>query len=275
MPRTRRYRPRLPSPPESRLAVAGRFLREGVAHLFGGPDHVCFVLGLLLLGGTLKTLLKTVTAFTLAHSVTLTLAVTGVFVRRRRAWSSRSSRSRSSPSPPRICVRVRPATASPTCARGSRSGSASSTASASQALWRRSACRKSPWESRLPRSTVASSWGKPALFSLSHPPSAGSPNPARKSTASSWLAAPSPLAWQARSGSFSVFGSCHTFHFFLSPPAPLPLVPRSSDGRGELLLLTAGGPLKWGRHGFLGSLNGLVETGKQFARRCLKDFVVG
>lgn len=68
------------APPESRLAVAGRFLREGVAHIFGGPDHVCFVLGLLLLGGTLKTLLKTVTAFTLAHSVTLTLAATGVFV---------------------------------------------------------------------------------------------------------------------------------------------------------------------------------------------------
>ena len=68
------------APPESRWFVAGRFLKEGVAHIFGGPDHICFVLGLLLLGGTLKGLLKTVTAFTLAHSVTLTVAATGTFV---------------------------------------------------------------------------------------------------------------------------------------------------------------------------------------------------
>ena len=46
------------TPPESRWQVFLRFVREGVAHIFGGPDHVCFVLGLLLLGGGLKTLLK-------------------------------------------------------------------------------------------------------------------------------------------------------------------------------------------------------------------------
>lgn len=65
--------------PESAGRVFLRFLREGVLHIFGGPDHVCFVIGLLLLGGTLKKLLRVVTAFTLAHSITLTLAATGVY----------------------------------------------------------------------------------------------------------------------------------------------------------------------------------------------------
>ena len=63
----------------SPFAVAGRFMREGILHIFGGIDHVCFLFGLLLLGGSLRQLLKTITAFTLAHSVTLSLAATGVF----------------------------------------------------------------------------------------------------------------------------------------------------------------------------------------------------
>lgn len=63
----------------SSLALAWRFLREGVAHIFGGPDHVLFVIGLLLLGGSVRKLLKVVTAFTLAHSITLFLAATGTF----------------------------------------------------------------------------------------------------------------------------------------------------------------------------------------------------
>ena len=63
----------------SRWALAWRFLREGVSHIFGGPDHVLFVIGLLLLGGSVKRLLKVVTAFTLAHSITLCLAATGTF----------------------------------------------------------------------------------------------------------------------------------------------------------------------------------------------------
>lgn len=61
------------------VTVALRYIHEGVGHIFGGPDHVLFVLGLILLGGTLKALLRTVTAFTLAHSVTLTLATTGIW----------------------------------------------------------------------------------------------------------------------------------------------------------------------------------------------------
>ncbi|HEX8834583.1 MAG TPA: HupE/UreJ family protein, partial [Abditibacteriaceae bacterium] len=60
--------------------VALRFLREGVVHIFLGFDHILFLLSLLLLGGSWKKLLKIVTAFSLAHSITLSLAATGIFV---------------------------------------------------------------------------------------------------------------------------------------------------------------------------------------------------
>jgi hydrogenase/urease accessory protein HupE len=61
-----------------RFAVAGAFLSHGIEHILGGFDHLLFVLGLLLLvrGGWM--LVKTVTAFTLAHSITLALAALGV-----------------------------------------------------------------------------------------------------------------------------------------------------------------------------------------------------
>lgn len=54
-----------------------RFFQQGMLHIYTGADHICFVLGLLLLGGSLAQLLKTVTAFTVAHSITLALAATG------------------------------------------------------------------------------------------------------------------------------------------------------------------------------------------------------
>ena len=63
---------------QSTLSVVGQFLAEGVHHIFIGPDHILFVVGLLLLGGTLRQLLKIVTAFTLAHSITLVLATLGL-----------------------------------------------------------------------------------------------------------------------------------------------------------------------------------------------------
>ena len=62
--------------PESKLSVARRFVLEGISHIFAGPDHILFIVALLLLGGSLRQLLKIVTAFTLAHSVTLCLAAT-------------------------------------------------------------------------------------------------------------------------------------------------------------------------------------------------------
>ena len=62
------------------LAAAGTFLASGVHHILIGPDHVLFVIGLILLGGTLRRLAFIVTAFTLGHSVTLSLAALGLFV---------------------------------------------------------------------------------------------------------------------------------------------------------------------------------------------------
>jgi hydrogenase/urease accessory protein HupE len=55
-------------------AEAWRFLLLGIGHIFTGYDHIAFLIGLLLLGGTLIELVKIVTAFTIAHSVTLALA---------------------------------------------------------------------------------------------------------------------------------------------------------------------------------------------------------
>jgi hypothetical protein len=56
----------------------GAFVRLGVVHIFTGWDHLAFLVGLLLAGGRLLTILGIVTAFTLAHSLTLSLAVLGL-----------------------------------------------------------------------------------------------------------------------------------------------------------------------------------------------------
>ena len=60
------------------LAVVKTFIPGGIFHIFTGPDHILFLVGLLLLGGSLIRLLKIVTAFTLAHSITLSLAALSV-----------------------------------------------------------------------------------------------------------------------------------------------------------------------------------------------------
>lgn len=62
------------------LAAAGDFLGLGVQHILVGPDHVLFVIGLILLGGAWRRLVLIVTAFTIGHSVTLSLAALGLFV---------------------------------------------------------------------------------------------------------------------------------------------------------------------------------------------------
>ncbi len=54
------------------------FFRLGVEHIWTGYDHLLFLAALLLRGGGLWSLLKIVTAFTLAHSVTLAIAVLGL-----------------------------------------------------------------------------------------------------------------------------------------------------------------------------------------------------
>lgn len=60
--------------PPSRLALMG----IGVTHILLGFDHLVFLFGLVLVGGSLRSLLAIITAFTLAHSLTLALAVLGI-----------------------------------------------------------------------------------------------------------------------------------------------------------------------------------------------------
>ncbi|WP_291994048.1 HupE/UreJ family protein [Candidatus Accumulibacter sp. ACC003] len=60
------------------LAVSGAFLRHGVDHILLGYDHLLFVFALILIVGQTRMLLWTITAFTLAHSITLALATLGV-----------------------------------------------------------------------------------------------------------------------------------------------------------------------------------------------------
>jgi len=57
--------------------VARTYLALGVEHILGGIDHLLFVLGLLLLVHHRWMLVKTITAFTVAHSITLALATLG------------------------------------------------------------------------------------------------------------------------------------------------------------------------------------------------------
>jgi hydrogenase/urease accessory protein HupE len=60
-----------------RIEIARTYLALGVEHILTGVDHLLFVSGLLLLVSGFKRLVQTVSAFTLSHSVTLTLATLG------------------------------------------------------------------------------------------------------------------------------------------------------------------------------------------------------
>jgi hydrogenase/urease accessory protein HupE len=59
-------------------AVVRKFIPAGIHHILIGPDHLLFLVGLLLLGGTIRQLLIVVTSFTLAHSITLSLAALNI-----------------------------------------------------------------------------------------------------------------------------------------------------------------------------------------------------
>jgi hydrogenase/urease accessory protein HupE len=63
--------------PRARIDVGGYF-RLGVEHILLGVDHLLFVTGLVLIVRRLGRLVKTITAFTVAHSLTLALATLGV-----------------------------------------------------------------------------------------------------------------------------------------------------------------------------------------------------
>ena len=70
-----RLKPDLPSftvaGQQTTLEVAATYFMLGVEHILSGFDHLLFVLALILLIHDLKQLVKTITAFTVAHSITL------------------------------------------------------------------------------------------------------------------------------------------------------------------------------------------------------------
>jgi hydrogenase/urease accessory protein HupE len=68
-----------PLPAGRRLEIAWRYLRLGYTHILPhGLDHMLFVLGIYLLSGRARHVLMQVSAFTLAHSITLALSVYGL-----------------------------------------------------------------------------------------------------------------------------------------------------------------------------------------------------
>jgi hydrogenase/urease accessory protein HupE len=62
---------------ESTWQIAATYLGLGVEHILLGIDHLLFVLALLLIVGNWRVLLATITAFTVAHSITLAAATLG------------------------------------------------------------------------------------------------------------------------------------------------------------------------------------------------------
>ena len=55
-----------------------RYVQMGIMHIFTGVDHMSFLLGLVLISRRLRDLVFAVTGFTIGHSATLALAVTGI-----------------------------------------------------------------------------------------------------------------------------------------------------------------------------------------------------
>ena len=66
------------APTGGAFAVFAAFVGHGVAHILFGYDHLLFVLALMLIVRNTRALILTVTAFTVAHSITLALAALGV-----------------------------------------------------------------------------------------------------------------------------------------------------------------------------------------------------
>jgi hypothetical protein len=71
------------NPTSSATKMAGQMawsmLKLGVEHILTGADHLVFLFGLILVGGRVSSLVAAVSAFTLAHSITLALAALSIF----------------------------------------------------------------------------------------------------------------------------------------------------------------------------------------------------
>lgn len=65
---------------QGRASLVRTFVVSGFEHILIGPDHVLFLIGLLLPGGALARLALIVTAFTLGHSLTLSIAALGLWM---------------------------------------------------------------------------------------------------------------------------------------------------------------------------------------------------
>ena len=63
---------------ELRDASFFKYIGLGIMHILTGPDHMSFLLGLVLISRRLKDLIFVITGFTIGHSITLALAVTGI-----------------------------------------------------------------------------------------------------------------------------------------------------------------------------------------------------
>ena len=70
----------LSAPAPSLFSTARSYLVTGVEHIFLGYDHIAFLVGVVLWARRLIPVIKIVTAFTIAHSITLSLAVLDVIV---------------------------------------------------------------------------------------------------------------------------------------------------------------------------------------------------
>lgn len=62
----------------AKLAIAKAYVQIGIEHILLGVDHLLFVLGLIWLVRSRWMLIKTITAFTVAHSITLAAATFGL-----------------------------------------------------------------------------------------------------------------------------------------------------------------------------------------------------
>jgi hydrogenase/urease accessory protein HupE len=66
--------------PPSLLSTLGRYLITGIEHIFLGYDHIAFLVAVMFWAQRLVPVIKIVTAFTIAHSITLSLAALNVIV---------------------------------------------------------------------------------------------------------------------------------------------------------------------------------------------------
>jgi hypothetical protein len=60
-------------------AEAWSLFRLGIVHILTGYDHLVFLFGLIVIGGRLRSTILALTAFTLAHSITLGLSALGIW----------------------------------------------------------------------------------------------------------------------------------------------------------------------------------------------------